>query len=618
MNPEHKFLDHLKSILKTLPGKPGIYQYFDEKGTIIYIGKAKNLKKRVASYFNKETFENGKLAVLVRKIADIQFMIVDTELDALLLENNLIKKYQPRYNVLLKDDKTYPWICIKNEAFPRIFPTRYVVKDGSQYFGPYASVKMMNTLLELIRQLYQFRNCKLNLSETNIKSGKYRVCLEYHIKNCKGPCEGFQSEDDYNQTISEITEIIRGNISNVLKQFRELMMKYAENLEFEKAQIIKLKMDHLENYKSKSTIVNPAIDNVDVFSIVTDENTGFVNFLKVIDGAIVQTHTVELKKKLDETPEELLTFAIIELRQRFNSASREIILPFELDIDLQKTIITVPQRGDKKQLLELSERNAKYYKLEKQKQKDLIDPERHSKRILSQMMKDLRLNEIPNHIECFDNSNIQGAFPVAAMVVFKDAKADKKEYRHFNIKTVEGPNDFASMEEVVFRRYKRLLEENQPLPQLIIVDGGKGQLSSAVKSLEKLGLRGKISIIGIAKKLEEIYYPNDSIPMYLDKKSETLKIIQQLRDEAHRFGITHHRSKRDKGTLKTVLTGIEGIGFTTAQALLRKFKSVKNIQKAGAEELQMVIGKAKTEIIQNYFALQNEKSTNSISQKNNS
>ena len=601
MNPKHKYLTHLKSIIKTLPEKPGIYQYFDEKATIIYIGKAKNLKKRVSSYFNKDTFENGKLAVLVRKIADIRFMIVDTELDALLLENNLIKKYQPRYNVMLKDDKTYPWICIKNEAYPRIFPTRHIIKDGSQYFGPYASVRMMNTLLELIRQLYQIRNCKLNLSDSNINSGKYKVCLEYHIKNCKGPCEGLQTTEEYNQTIGEIKEIIKGNISNVLKQLKDLMMHYADRLEFEKAQIIKLKMDHLENYKSKSTIVNPAIDNVDVFSIVTDENTGFVNFLKVIDGAIVQTHTVELKKKLDETPEELLCIAIIDLRQRFNSASREIIIPFALDIDLQKTLLTVPQRGDKKQLLDLSERNAKFYKLEKQKQKDLIDPERHSKRILNQMMKDLRLNEIPSHIECFDNSNIQGSFPVAAMVVFKNAKADKKEYRHFNIKTVEGPNDFASMEEVIYRRYKRLIEEEKPLPQLIIVDGGKGQLSSALKSLDNLGLRGKISIIGIAKKLEEIYYPNDSIPMYLDKKSETLKIIQQLRDEAHRFGITHHRSKRQKATIKSILTDIEGIGFATAQALLRKFKSVKNIQKADLEEIQKVVGKAKAEIIQNHF-----------------
>ena len=594
-------INHIKSILQTLPDKPGIYQYFDEKGNIIYIGKAKNLKKRVSSYFNKDTFEQGKTGVLVRKIADIRFMIVDTEMDALLLENNLIKKYQPRYNVMLKDDKTYPWICIKNEAFPRIFPTRHVLKDGSQYFGPYASVRMMNTLLELIRQLYQIRNCKLNLTESKIKTEKYKVCLEFHIKNCKGPCEGLQHEEDYKQTIQEITEIIKGNVSNVLKQLKNKMMSYAENLEFEKAQIIKEKMQHLENYKSKSTIVNPNIDNVDVFSIVTDENSGFVNYLKVIDGAIVQTHTIELKKKLDETPEELLTIAIVDLRQRFFSNSSEIIVPFPLEIELPKINLSVPQRGDKKQLLDLSERNAKFYKLDKQKQKDLVDPERHTKRILNQMMKDLRMNVLPEHIECFDNSNIQGTYPVSAMVVFKNAKPDKKEYRHFNIKTVEGPNDFASMEEVIYRRYHRLLEEEKDLPQLIVVDGGKGQLSSAIKSLEALGLRGKISIIGIAKKLEEIYYPDDSIPMYLDKKSETLKIIQQMRDEAHRFGITHHRSKRDKGTIKTVLTEIEGIGYSTAQALLRKFKSVKNIEKANEEDLQKIVGKAKTAILKAYF-----------------
>lgn len=599
VNPKNQ--DHIKSILQTLPDKPGIYQYFDEKGNIIYIGKAKNLKKRVSSYFNKDTFEQGKTGVLVRKIADIRFMIVDTEMDALLLENNLIKKYQPRYNVMLKDDKTYPWICIKNEAFPRIFPTRHVLKDGSQYFGPYASVRMMNTLLELIRQLYQIRNCKLNLTESKIKTEKYKVCLEFHIKNCKGPCEGLQDEEDYRQTIQEITEIIKGNVSNVLKQLKNKMMSYAENLEFEKAQIIKEKMQHLENYKSKSTIVNPNIDNVDVFSIVTDENSGFVNYLKVIDGAIVQTHTIELKKKLDETPEELLTIAIVDLRQRFFSNSSEIIVPFPLEIELPKINLSVPQRGDKKQLLDLSERNAKFYKLDKQKQKDLVDPERHTKRILNQMMKDLRLNVLPEHIECFDNSNIQGTYPVSAMVVFKNAKPDKKEYRHFNIKTVEGPNDFASMEEVIYRRYHRLLEEEKDLPQLIVVDGGKGQLSSAIKSLEALGLRGKISIIGIAKKLEEIYYPDDSIPMYLDKKSETLKIIQQMRDEAHRFGITHHRSKRDKGTIKTVLTEIEGIGYSTAQALLRKFKSVKNIEKANEEDLQKIVGKAKTAILKAYF-----------------
>ncbi len=601
MVAQAKYQDHIKSILKTLPEKPGIYQYFDEKGNIIYIGKAKNLKKRVVSYFNKDIFENGKIAVLVRKIADIRFMIVDTEMDALLLENNLIKKYQPRYNVMLKDDKTYPWICIKNETFPRIFPTRYVLKDGSQYFGPYASVRMMNTLLELIRQLYQIRNCKLNLSEAAVKTGKYKVCLEYHIKNCKGPCEGLQDETDYNQTISEISEIIKGNISNVLKQLKIKMMSYANSLEFEKAQMIKVKMEHLENYKSKSTIVNPNIDNVDVFSIVTDENSGFVNYLKVIDGAIVQTHTVELKKKLDETAEELLTIAIVDMRQRFNSSSHEIIIPFAIEIDLPKVELTVPQRGDKKQLLDLSERNAKYYKLDKQKQKDLVDPERHTKRILNQMMKDLRLNQLPEYIECFDNSNIQGSYPVSAMVVFRNARPEKKEYRHFNIKSVEGPNDFASMEEVIYRRYHRLMEEEKPMPQLIIVDGGKGQLSSALKSLDLLGLRGKVSIIGIAKKLEEIYYPEDSIPMYLDKKSETLKIIQQMRDEAHRFGITHHRKKRDKGTIKSVLVEIEGIGYSTAQTLLRKFKSVKNIEKASEEELQKLIGKSKTNIIINYF-----------------
>ncbi len=609
MKTDPKYTQHLKDLLKTIPNNPGIYQYFDEKGTIIYIGKAKNLKKRVSSYFSKDVFENGKVGVLVKKIADIKFVIVDTELDALLLENNLIKKYQPRYNVMLKDDKTYPWICIKNEPFPRVFSTRNVYKDGSSYFGPYASVKMMNTLLELIKQLYPLRNCNFNLTKSNIEAKKFRVCLEYHIKNCKGPCEAHQTEEDYLQNIQEVKEIIKGNISTVLKQLKELMMQYASTLEFEKAQICKDKIEQLEKYKSKSTIVNPSIDNVDVFTIVTDENYGYVNFLKVASGAIVQAHTIEMKKKLDESPEELLSLAIVDLKERFYSDAKEIILPFKPEMDFNYTTITVPQRGDKKQLLDLSERNAKYYKIEKQRQKDLVDPERHTKRILNQMMKDLRLNEIPSHIECFDNSNIQGAYPVSAMVVFKNAKPEKKEYRHYNIKTVEGPNDFASMEEVIYRRYKRMLDEEQPVPQLIIVDGGKGQLSSALKSLEKLNLRGKISIIGIAKKLEEIYYPGDSIPMYLDKKSETLKIIQQLRDEAHRFGITHHRNKREKGTIKSVLTDIDGIGFTTAQTLLRKFKSVKNIKKASEEELQKVVGKAKTEILKKYFKTVEETKT---------
>ena len=596
---------HIESIVKTLPGKPGVYQYFDKDGKIIYVGKAKNLKKRVSSYFNKNESLSGKVRVLVSKIEDIRFIVVDTEFDALLLENNLIKEHQPRYNVMLKDDKTYPWICIKNEPFPRVFPTRNVIKDGSVYFGPYASVPMMRTLLDLIRHIYPLRNCNLNLSEASIGSKKYKVCLEYHIGNCKGPCEGLQSLEDYLDAIRVIREILKGNITNVKQQLVSLMNSFAETLEFEKAQMVKEKIELLDRYQSKSTVVNPSIQNVDVFSIVSDENAAFVNYMKVMSGSVVQSHTIELRKKLDESPEELLAIAIMDFRQRFASESNEIIVPFEIDIDIPKTIFTVPQRGDKKQLLDLSERNAKYYRLDKEKQKELVDPERHSRRILSQMMKDLRLKEPPVRIECFDNSNIQGEFPVAAMVCFVNAKPDKKEYRHFNIKTVQGPNDFASMEEVIYRRYKRLLEEEKPLPQLIIVDGGKGQLSSALTSLEKLGLRGKINIIGIAKKLEEIYYPGDSFPMYLDKKSETLKIIQQCRDEAHRFGITHHRKKRGKAAVKSILTDIEGIGETITQQLLIKFKSVKNIKSATLEELQQAIGTAKGKIVFDFFQKNN-------------
>jgi excinuclease ABC subunit C len=596
-----KNLDHITSILKNLPDKPGIYQFYDLSGIIIYVGKAKSLKKRVSSYFSKEVHESGKVNVMVKKITDIRYTVVKTEFDALLLENNLIKELQPRYNVLLKDDKTYPWICIKNERFPRIFPTRNIIKDGSQYFGPYASGRLMHTLLDLIKQLYPLRNCNFNLTEENIKSGKFKVCLEYHIHNCKGPCEGLQDEEDYNKTISQIREIIKGNISTVLNQLKSLMDLYSESLDFEKAQVVKEKIDLLERYQGKSTIVNPAISNVDVVSIVGDENNSYVNYLKVIDGAIVSTHTVEVRKKLDEPDDEILTYAITDFRQRFESNSLELIVPFVPEVTIPDITYTVPQKGDKKQLLDLSARNAKYFMEEKQKQKELIDPERHSKRILEQLKNDLRLKETPVHIECFDNSNIQGTFPVSALVVFKNAKPDKKEYRHFNIKTVEGPNDFASMEEVISRRYKRLLEEDQPLPQLIIVDGGKGQLSSAVKILKKIGLYGKLSIIGIAKRLEEIYYPNDSIPLYFDKKSESLRLIQQMRDEAHRFGITHHRSKREKALTKSGLTEIEGIGEKTMQTLLRKFKSVKTIKNASLEELQKVAGKAKGSFIFEYF-----------------
>ncbi|HQH18682.1 MAG TPA: excinuclease ABC subunit UvrC [Bacteroidales bacterium] len=592
---------NIQLILSNLSDKPGIYKFYDDTGTIIYVGKAKNLKKRVSSYFHKEKKESGKINVLVKKISDIHYTVVDTEFDALLLENNLIKELQPRYNVLLKDDKTYPWICIKKERFPRIFQTRNMIKDGSSYFGPYASVKMLNMLLDLIHQLFPLRNCNFLLTPENINAGKFRVCLEYHIHNCNGPCEAKQSEEDYNLNISHIHDILKGNINTVMKQLNVLMKKYSEELQYEKAQVVKEKIELMEKYQSKSTMVNPAISNVDVFSVVSNETHGYVNFLKVIDGAIIQTHSVEIKKKLEEPDEELLSLTMIEFRERYGSDSKEVIVPFSPETPIPGVVYTIPQKGDKKQLLDLSIRNARYYMIDKQKRKELINPERHSKRILAQAMKDLRLKELPNHIECFDNSNIQGSFPVAAMVVFKNGRPAKKDYRHFNIKTVEGPNDFASMEEVVFRRYKRMLEENQALPQLIIVDGGKGQLSSALKSLEKLGLRGKIGIIGIAKKLEEIYYPGDTLPLYLDKKSETLKLIQQLRDEAHRFGITHHRNKREKALISSQLENIENIGEKTILTLLRKFKSVNNIKVSTLEELQKVAGKSKGKIIFDYF-----------------
>ncbi len=594
-------IDKLRPLISTLPNKPGVYQFLDAKAKIIYVGKAKSLKKRVSSYFNKEAGVSGKTSVMVKKIAGIRHIVVDSELDALLLENNLVKKYQPRYNVLLKDDKTFPWICIKNERFPRIFPTRNVIHDGSEYFGPYASVRMMNTLLDLIRQLYKLRTCKHFLSEKNVNAGKFKVCLEYHLGNCLGPCEGKQTVEDYNQTISEIKLIIKGNISEVQRQLKDLMNRYATGLQFEKAQAIKEKIELLQRYQSKSMVVNPKIHNVDVFSIITDDESGYVNYMKVVDGAIVQAHTVEMKKKLDESEEELLALAVAEFRQRFESNSTEVLLPIKLKIELPEVTFTVPKIGDKKHLLELSERNAKYYQIEKRKQIELVDPDRHSKRILNTIMKDLRMKELPKHIECFDNSNIQGSYPVAAMVCFRDAKPSKKDYRHYNIKTVEGPDDFASMEEVIYRRYKRLMDEKADLPQLVVIDGGKGQLSSAVKSLEKLGLRGKITIIGIAKRLEELYFPGDSIPIYLDKKSESLKIIQHLRDEAHRFGITHHRKKREKGTIKSTLTEIEGIGPNYAQKLLSKFKSVKKIKAATLVELQEVAGKNKGQLVHEFF-----------------
>ena len=585
--------------LQTLPDSPGVYQYYDKEGKILYVGKAKNLKKRVTSYFTK-SHDNYKTAVLVKKIIEIKHIVVTSEQDALLLENNLIKKLQPRYNINLKDDKTYPWICIKREPFSRIFPTRKMIKDGSEYYGPYTNFKTVHILMDLIKELYPLRTCNYDLNDVNITSGKYKVCLEYHIGNCKGPCEGYELLENYQNHVEAIRQILKGNFKDSLKSFKVKMNELAAAMNFEEAQKIKEKIEVLENYQAKSTILNPKISNVDVFSIISDETMAYVNFLQISHGAIIRSYTLELKKKLDETDEELLELAVVELRERFQLTSKELILPFELDFG-DKIKVTVPQLGDKKHILELSQRNAKYHRLEQLKQIQIVDPERHTNRIMAQMQKDLRLSVEPRHIECFDNSNIQGTNPVAACVVFKDGKASKKDYRHFNIKTVVGPDDFASMEEVVYRRYKRMLDENQPLPQLIIIDGGKGQLSSALKSLDELNLRGKIAIIGIAKRLEELFYPGDSVPLYLDKKSETLKIIQQLRNEAHRFGISHHRDKRSKSALQTSLETIPGIGEKTMITLLKHFKSVKRLSQASENEISDVVGTSKAKKIYEFY-----------------
>jgi len=583
--------DALELQLKTLPDSPGVYQYLDKENTIIYVGKAKNIKKRVNSYFTKN-HDSGKTRVLVKNIKTIKHIVVKTEKDALLLENNLIKKHKPKYNVLLKDDKSYPWICIKKERFPRVFMTRRVIKDGSEYFGPYTSVKTIKALLDLIKELYTLRTCKYDLSREKVNTGKYKVCLEYHLGNCLGPCEGIETEAHYNNSIKEIRNIIKGNFKESLESLTSLMMGFAEKMEFEKAQKIKEKLDRLSNYQAKSTVVNPTINNVDVFSIISDETHGYANFLKLSNGSIIQSHTTEIKKKLDETDQELLELFIVEIRRRFNSTSPEIYVPFKVDVG-ENIKVTIPKLGDKKRIVELSERNAKYFRQEQFKQIKIVDPDRHVKRIMAQMKADLRLSKEPRHIECFDNSNIQGTNPVAACVVFKDGKPSKKEYRHYNIKTVEGPDDFASMEEVVYRRYKRLLTEDEPLPQLIVIDGGKGQLSSALKSLDLLGLRGKIAIIGIAKRLEEIYYPGDKVPLYIDKKSETLKIIQHLRNEAHRFGITFHRNKRSKSAIQSELEQIPNIGKQTITTLLRKFKSAKRVKNASLEELKEIVGNSR-------------------------
>lgn len=591
---------HLKHKVEVLPDLPGVYKFLDASGKIIYVGKAKNLKKRVSSYFNK-TPESGKLQVLVRKIRDIQFIVVDTETDALLLENNLIKKYQPRYNVMLKDDKTYPFIVIKNEPFPRVFITRNLVKDGSVYFGPYTSARIARSLVDLFRKLFFLRTCNLNLSEANIKSGKFKVCLEYHIKKCKAPCVGYQSLDEYNDQINQIKNILKGNITDAIKYLEKMMKEYAAELKFEQAQEVKERIEILRRFQAKSTIVNSSINNVDVFSIAEDEKVAYVNYFNVVNGAIMQIYTVEIKKKLNETKKELLLFAILDIREKFGSRSKEIIVPFEIEYKLPGITFTIPKIGDKKHLLDLSERNAHYYKLDKRKQRLMKEGKSKQKLILEQLREDLSMRELPVHIECFDNSNIQGTNPVASCVVFKNGKSSKNDYRKFNIKTVEGPNDFASMEEIVYRRYKRLLDENKDLPQLIVIDGGKGQLNAALKSLKRLGIDEKVTVIGIAKRLEEIFIPGQKLPLYLDKKSPSLRLIQQIRDEAHRFGITFHRDKRSKAFLVSELDKIKGIGPKTKEKLLKQFKTVDRIKEAAFEELENLVGKSKASLIKAHF-----------------
>lgn len=593
--------EKIKNKIKLAPKKPGIYQFFDESGGLLYVGKAKNLKNRVSSYFSSEKTKSGKLRMMVRKIVSIKFILTENEKEALLLENSLIKRHQPKYNVLLKDDKSYPWICIKNEPVPRVFGTRNLKEDGSEYYGPYTSARMMNDFLDLIRKNYKLRSCSYNLSEENVTSGKFKVCLEYHLGNCLGPCEGRQSAQDHKQNIDEIRNIVKGNVGKVKKALTLAMQKASEELRFEEASIYKRKIETLSLFQQKSTVVNPSIKNLDVFSLIEDDDLSYVNYMKVHNGAVIQGHTVEIKMRLEEDKNQILSIAITELRNRFKSNSPLLIVPFEPEFELEGVKFIVPQRGDKKKLLELSLRNAKFYQFERRKQAQKTDPERHSKRILATIKADLRLSELPTHIECFDNSNIQGSNPVAACVVFKNAKPAKKEYRHFNIQSVIGPDDFASMEEVVHRRYKRLIEEDQPLPQLIVIDGGKGQLNAALKSLERLGLRGKIAIVGIAKRLEEIYFPGDKIALHLDKKSESLKVIQHLRNEAHRFGITHHRNRRSKNAIQTELSEIKGIGKETSNELLKKFKSVKRVKGANLEELSAVIGRHKAQLVWRHF-----------------
>jgi len=591
---------NLELQLKTLPSEPGVYRYYDKNDQLLYVGKAKHLKKRVLSYFNKN--QNGyRTRIMVSKIHRLETTVVNSEYDALLLENNLIKAHQPFYNVMLKDDKSYPWICIKNEDFPRIFLTRTKIKDGSEYYGPYAKVRPARILLDTIKSLYKIRTCNLNLAPEKIAEGKYRVCLEYHIKNCNGPCESLETKEDYDEKVEAIRGIIKGDFRFAKKYLEERMYRFAANLEFEKAQMLKQNIESLDDYQAKHTVVNPSIDDVDVFGMTSDETAAYVNYFKIRNGSIVQSFTTEIKKVLEETDEDILEEALVEIRQKFDSTSKEILIPFHLGIEIPNVKLIVPKVGDKKRIVELSEKNAKEYRLEKLKQVQIVDPERHTNRIMSEMQRILRMPVEPRHIEGFDNSNIQGTNPVSACVVFKDGKPSKADYRIFHPKTVEGPNDFATMEEVIYRRYRRLIDEGEPLPQLILIDGGKGQLSSAVKSLKLLGLYGKITIIGIAKRLEEIYFPEDSIPLYIDKKAETLKILQRVRDEAHRFGVKHHRTRRKNSTIKSELEEIPGVGGKTIELLLSKLKSVKRVKEADIVTLEEILGKAKAKIVWEFF-----------------
>ena len=607
------FPQHIRDKVAVLPEKPGVYKYYDKSEKLLYIGKARNLKRRVSSYFNKNKDDNRRIMLMVQKIDQIDYTVVNSEYDALLLENSLIKKHQPRYNVDLKDSKTYPYLVVTNERFPRVFPTRTVVRDGSEYFGPYPSARIMKVIMDLIRQLYPIRTCKYDLSEKNIAAGKFRVCLEYHINLCKGPCEGLQSEPDYMANIQQVREILKGNTAQVIRQLKAMMKEASEGMQFEKAEDYRKKINTLQNFQAKSTVVNAKINNVDVFSILTKENRSYVNYLRVVNGSIISTYTLEFSQKVDEDERDILLMAINEIREQFQSTAREVIVPFEIDLEGFGLTFTVPQKGDKKKLLELSRKNAFYHYQDRlqQSRKQMPQSERN-RQFLEQVRKDLDMNELPHHIEGFDNSNIQGTQPVSAMVCFRDGQPSKKEYRHYNIKTVEGPDDYSSMTEVVYRRYRRLLDEEQPLPQLVVIDGGKGQLHAAYKSLKDLGIDDQVAIIGIAKRLEEIYKPDDPYPLAIDKKSETNKLIQRIRDEAHRFGVTHHRKRRKNRTLQSELEQIPGIGKKSVQALLSHFKAVKHIQKASEEELAKVVGESRAQKVHAYF--QGSQATSSASE----